>query len=148
MTRMVLTLLSMAVLLCGCFDKTVIITSNPTDAGVYSNQDRLGNTPLLTSKNEIMPLWTYYLIFTQSVISIRKPGYEDYMVNVNEYTLPGEIHADLVPIKAQGQFGNGKTPDVKESLENRLFTLQQLFDKGAISKEEYDAKRKEILGGL
>ena len=148
MTRLVLILLPMAVVLSGCFDQTVRITSSPTDAGVYSNRDRLGNTPLLTSKDEIMPLWNYYGTFSRAVITIKKAGYEDYLVDVNELTMPSAIHARLVPIAVQEQVSDSRLLDKREGIENRLTVLKQSLDRAAISKDEYDARRKEILGGL
>lgn len=148
MSRMVILLTSMALILCGCVGQIVKISSNPSDAAVYSNRDRIGTTPLITSKDEIMPLWNYFGTFTRAVITVRKAGYEDYMLDVNELTMPGEIHAELFPLAAHDPLSESKEPGSKDGLEKRLSALKQLLENGALSKEEYDDKRKGILGGL
>jgi len=93
-----MTLLLIVVVLNGCASEMVNITSNPTDAEVYANQNRIGNTPLLASKNQIMPLASYNGTLTRAVITLKKAGYENFMVNVNKFYLPSEIKASLVPI--------------------------------------------------
>jgi len=113
MSRMVILISLLAFILSGCVGQIVKITSNPTDAGVYSNRDRIGTTPLITSKDEIMPLWNYYGTFSRAVITIRKAGYEDFMLDVNELFMPGEIHADLVPLAVRDHADNREISDPK-----------------------------------
>jgi hypothetical protein len=52
-------------------------------------------------------------------------------------------------------FGSSKTSDtgpgtliVPQGIEQRLSTLKDLHDKGLVTDQEYEAKRKEILGDL
>jgi hypothetical protein len=135
----------------GCGGKIVNITSSPTAADVYSNRDRIGNTPLLTSKDEIMPLWSSDGVFTRAVITLRKTGYQDFKVFVDEMNMPDVIDAKLIPntpseIKER-QVSN-EVFSAKETVENRLSVLKQLLDNGTITNEEYQSKRKEILEGL
>ncbi len=88
-------------LLLGCGGQIVNIVSEPSDAEVFSNRDSIGRTPLLTSKDEIMPLWSSDGVFTHAVITLRKPGFNDYKVFVNELTMPDLINATLIPLKAE-----------------------------------------------
>ena len=90
-------------LLFGCGGKIVNIISDPSGADVYSNRDIIGKTPLLTSKDEIMPWWSSDGVFSRAVITLKKPGFNDYKVFVNELTMPDLINATLVPFKAEEQ---------------------------------------------
>lgn len=148
MLRMLLALMSMAVVLCGCFDQVVRVTSNPAGAVVYSNRDCLGTTPLLTSKDEIMPLWNYHATFTRAVITIQKAGYEDYILGVNELIMPGEIHADLKPLPGPDHKNDAAAQDNRDGIEARLAALKLLRDTGTITNEEFNAKRMVIIDGL
>lgn len=101
-----LRLLSAAMMLSfltACGGQIVNIKSDPPGADVYSNRDLIGKTPLLTSKDEIMPLWSSDGVFTRACITLRKPGFNDYKVFVNELTMPSLIEATLVPIQTESQ---------------------------------------------
>jgi hypothetical protein len=148
MHKMILGLLFTAAVACGCANQTVNIVSNPAGAEVYANQDRIGNTPLLASIDEIMPLWGYNGTIAQAVITLRKSGYEDYKVFVNKFYMPNQINANLVPISVVTNRIDNNVSDTKERIENRLSIIKSLFDKGTITREEYESKRKEILNGL
>ena len=87
-------------LMFGCGGQIVNIVSEPPGAEVFSNRDSIGRTPLLTSKDEIMPLWSSDGTFTRAVITLRKPGFNDYKVFVNELSMPDLINAALVPLQA------------------------------------------------
>jgi hypothetical protein len=132
----------------GCVNKIVQITSDPTGAEVLSNLERLGTTPLSTSKDEIMPFWRSDMVPTYAVLTIRKSGFQDYKVRVSEYDMPDNINANLFPSPAQGQIINNETSGQKESIENRLAAIKRLYDKGTVTKDEYESKRKEILAGM
>jgi hypothetical protein len=96
-----LVLVAIFSLLLGCGGQIVNIVSEPSGAEVFSNRDNIGKTPLLTSKDEIMPLWSSDGVFTRAVITLRKPGFNDYKVFVNELTMPDLINATLIPLKAE-----------------------------------------------
>lgn len=85
----------------GCGGQIVNIVSEPPGAEVFSNRDNIGKTPLLTSKDEIMPLWSSDGTFTRAVITLRKPGFNDYKVFVNELSMPDLINATLAPLQAE-----------------------------------------------
>lgn len=89
------TLAITCIMLTGCGGQIVKIYSDPSGADVYSNRDHIGTTPLLTSKDEIMPLWSSDGVFTRAVITLRKPGYLDYKEFVDELNMPDEIRATL-----------------------------------------------------
>lgn len=97
-----LTLVVVSSFLFGCGGQIVNIISDPSGADVFSNRDNIGRTPLLTSKDEIMPLWSSDGVFTRAVITLRKPGFNDYKVFVDELTMPDLINATLIPLKAEG----------------------------------------------
>ena len=98
-----LVLVVISCLLFGCGGQIVNIVSDPSGADVYSNRDLIGKTPLLTSKDEIMPLWSSDGTFTRAIITLRKPGFNDYKVFVNELTMPDLIDATLIPLKTEDQ---------------------------------------------
>lgn len=148
MSRIQMILVLTVVFLGGCASQTVKIVSIPSGAEVYANQDRIGSTPLLASIYEIMPLADYNGTIARTVITLKKAGYEDFIVNVNKFYMPSEIKASLVPISVTAQKINSNVINTKESIENRLSVLKQLLDNGTITKEEFENKRKEILGGL
>lgn len=95
-------LLVLAGFFLGCSGKIVNITSDPTGADVYANRDLIGKTPLKSSTDEIMPNWSSDGTFTRACITVKKTGFADYKVFVNEVTLPDLIHATLVPLRAEG----------------------------------------------
>lgn len=72
-----LALVVVSSLLFGCGGQIVNIVSDPPGAEVFSNRDNIGKTPLLTSKDEIMPLWSSDGVFTRAVLTLRKPGFND-----------------------------------------------------------------------
>jgi hypothetical protein len=97
---------ALAIIFCflfGCGGQIVNIISEPSGADVFSNRDLIGKTPLLTSKDEIMPLWSSDGVFTRAVITLRKPGFNDYKVFVNELTMPDLINATLLPLQTDGE---------------------------------------------
>jgi len=98
MSKTLLVILCTLTFLSGCVDQVIRITSTPGDAEVYANRNRLGSTPLILTKDDIMPLWGYYGTFEQVLITVRKPGYQDYILYVNEFDLPNRIHATLPPL--------------------------------------------------
>jgi len=87
----------------GCGAQIVNIVSKPSGADVFSNRDLIGRTPLLTSKDEIMPLWSSDGTFTRAVLTLRKDGYNDYKVFVNELDMPDLIDAILIPLQPEKQ---------------------------------------------
>jgi hypothetical protein len=140
-------ILMLMVFLSGCVDQIITITSNPTDAAVYVNRDRLGNTPLIISKDDLMPMWSYNTNFTRAVITLKKEGFEDYVLKVNELYIPETIHANLLPKPGKGLRNSGNASGAGESAAGRLAALQQQLDSGAISEAEYEARKKEIVAG-
>jgi len=144
--RFVFLLLSMIVL-SGCVDQIITITSNPTDAAVYVNRDRLGNTPLITSKDDLMPMWSYYTNVTRAIVTVKKEGFEDYVLKVNEFYIPETIHAEMVPRPGKGVRNSGNASDAGDGVAGRLAALQQQLDSGLISKAEYDIRKSEIVSG-
>jgi hypothetical protein len=129
----------------GCANKIVQINSDPTGAEVLTNLERLGTTPLTTSKDEIMPFWRSDMVPTYAVITIRKSGFQDYKVRVSEYDMPDKINANLFPSPVQEKIINNQTSGQKESIEIRLAAIKRFYDKGTVTKDEYESKRKEIL---
>ena len=93
-------LIAISSLLFGCSAQIVKvnIVSDPSGAEVFSNQFNSGRTPLLTSKDAIIPLWDSDDVFSCAVITLRKLGFVDYRVLVNEFSMPDLIKATLVPL--------------------------------------------------
>jgi hypothetical protein len=137
----------MILCLSSCVDQIITITSNPTDAAVYVNRDRLGNTPLITSKDDLMPMWSYNTNFTRAVITLKKEGFEDYVLKINEVYIPETIHANMLPKPVKGLRNSGNGSGIGESVAAKLAALQQQLDSGLISKAEYDIRKSEIVSG-
>jgi hypothetical protein len=94
-----------------------------------------------------MPMWSYNTNFTRAVITLKKEGFEDYVLKVNELYIPETIHANLLPKSGKGLRNSGNASGAGESAAGRLAALQQQLDSGAISEAEYDARKKEIVAG-
>jgi hypothetical protein len=148
MSKFKVVLLLLVIVLSGCANKIVKIESNPNGAEVLSNLERLGTTPLTTSKDEIMPFWRSDMVPTYAVITIRKSGFQDYKVRVSEFDMPDMIDAVLFPTVAQDQKNIDLKSDPNGSIENRLAVLKRLLDNGTITNVEYDTKKKELLNKL
>jgi hypothetical protein len=94
-------LVLVAMLTTGCaMNKHVKIVSNPPGAEVFSEGRRLGKTPLTIRAEEIMPNWNWDgRIPTRAIVTMTKPGYDEYRQEVNEFSIPDEISSNLVPIR-------------------------------------------------
>ncbi len=78
----------------GCVERTISITSEPSGALVYLNDEEIGRTPCETA----------FLHYGTYDVRIIKDGYEPYMgpqeAKVPLYDLPGpDLVADLLPVR-------------------------------------------------
>jgi hypothetical protein len=92
----------------GCvMNKHVRVTSNPPGAEVYSEGRRIGKTPLTIRAEELMPNWNWDgKIPTRATVTMTKPGYDEYRLEVTEFSVPDEISSNLVPIGVSENFEN------------------------------------------
>ena len=89
-----LALVVAALCLTGCVERTIRITSEPSGALVYLNDEEVGRTPCETA----------FLHYGTYDVRLVKDGYEPYMgpadADVPLYDLPGpDLVADLLPLR-------------------------------------------------
>jgi putative oligomerization/nucleic acid binding protein len=59
-----------------------------------------------------------------------------------------EMRAEMARMRKDMEQRNNSTPSSAKSIEERMTTLDKLLEKGLISQEEYEVKRKEILNDI
>lgn len=90
-------------------NKQIRVNSTPPGAEVSVDGRHFGKTPLTLTTNDIMPdRVTDGRPSTQAVLTVTKPGYEEYTLILREFGLPDEINAQL------------KGVGIAENLENYL----------------------------
>jgi len=135
------------------------VTSNPTGANVYANGVKVGKTPLYKNLYKVFPAsWSSWTYQAAGVLSVKKPGCEDFNLKVSDAILVKPIHAKLkcdkqivapAAVPAHKSAVMMKTKNKKMSkIEKRLDELKGLYQKGVITQEEYQATRKRILNEL
>jgi hypothetical protein len=96
----------------------------------------------------------------QGMLMVKMDGCEDFTLQVNDYVLSNPIHADLV-------CSDEITPEVEtmvnqevkgpvdeaiaspqNEIENRLKELEDLYERGVITREEYRETRERILSEI
>lgn len=75
--------------------KEISITSEPPGAKVVVQGNELGTTPVVLSRNEIMPGWPSDFTITRATISVEHPLYLPQTLQVSELRMPREFHAVL-----------------------------------------------------
>ena len=158
--------ISAVIMLQGCSGSAVkqegpAVTSNPSGAEVYANGEKLGVTPLHYKLYKAFPAgWKNWMYQAQGVLMVKMSGCEDFTLQVNDYVLSHPIHADLV-------CSDEMTPEVKSTaseevkspvsepvaspqseIENRLNELEDLYEKGVITRQEYNETRERILNEI
>jgi len=137
------------------------VMSNPAGATVFANGQELGVTPLHYKLYKAFPAsWKDAMYQAHGVLMLKLDGCEDYTLQVNDYILSNPIYAELDCsdlIKAEESTSavqEKQTPMVApvaaphSGIEERLQKLEALYNKGVITKEEYNATRERILNEL
>lgn len=124
------------------------VTSQPSGATVYANDVKLGDTPLNYKLYKAFPAsWKDAMYQAHGVLLLKMDGCEDYTLNVNDYILSNPIHAELKC--AEASKSEELTPTAPQTeTEKRLGELEALYNKGVITKEEYNTTRERILNEL
>ena len=143
------------ILLHGCSGSSVKqqkpadVTSHPSGATVYANGQELGVTPLHYKLYEAFPAsWKDAMYQAQGELMVKMDGCEEYTLKVNDTILSNPIHAEL---RCSGvSKPEISTPVVRplSETEKRLEELEALYNKGVITKEEYNETRQRILNEL
>ena len=137
------------------------VTSNPSGAEVYANGEKLGVTPLHYELHKAFPAgWKNMMYQAQGVLMVKMDGCEDFTLQVNDYVLSNPIHADMVcsdeitpevettvSQEVKGPVGETITSPQNE-IENRLNELEDLYERGVITREEYRETRERILSEI
>jgi len=159
--------ISAVTMLQGCSGSTVKgegpanVTSNPSGAEVYANGEKLGVTPLNYKLYKAFPAgWKNMMYQAQGVLMVKMDGCEDFTLQVNDYVLSDPIHAELVcSDKIAPEVKSTVNQEVKRpvgetvasppsEIENRLNELEDLYEKGVITREEYRETRERILNEI
>lgn len=135
------------------------VTSNPAGATVYANGLILGETPLQHALYEAFPAsWSGGTYQARGVLTLKKAGCEEYTLKISDYILSQPIHADLkCSPTSTTQTKNNNTENsailstakpVQNTIEKRISELEALYNKGVITKDEYEKNRARILNEL
>ena len=123
----------------------------------------MGETPLLADLFDEFPTgWKYtqdgIILSAKGVLAIKKAGCEDYTLKVNDAIISQPIHAKLnctdkadTAVVAQPEIASqpgAVSSPATNSVEKRLRELQNLYDRGVITPEEYKATRERILSEI
>lgn len=132
-------------------DASFKIESDPSGAAVYVMGENIGATPLMISQKDVFP--TIYPSKKQSLygkVTIKKAGCADLTKTVNGNIVVNGLHAKL-------DCGNNNpalsatarvTPQISETIEQRLGKIKDLLSKGLISEDEAKQARARILNEL
>jgi hypothetical protein len=137
------------------------VTSNPSGAEVYANGEKLGVTPLHYKLYKAFPAgWENWMYQAQGVLMVKMSGCEDFTLQVNDYVLSHPIHAEMVcsdeitPEVKSTANQEAKSPvdepvaSPQSEIESRLNKLEDLYEKGVITREEYNETRERILNEI
>ncbi len=137
------------------------VTSTPSGATVYANELKLGVTPLHYEPYKAFPAgWRDAMYQAQGVLKVKMNGCEEFALKVNDYILSKPIHAELkcsepsTPERSTAtaleKTKSVVTPVVLplSATEKRLEELEALYEKGIITKQEYNTTRERILNEL
>ena len=157
-------ILSVSILLYGCAassakqQKPANVTSNPSGAEVYADGKKLGVTPLRYKLYKAFPAsWKDAMYQAHGVLTVKLDGCNDFTLEVNDYILSNPIHAELecnetvkslsTTTDTQDKDKSIVAPTVKPvgDTEQRLKELEDLYNKGVITKDEYTGTRERIL---
>jgi len=159
--------ISAVIMLQGCSGPVVkeegpaSVTSIPSGAEVYANGEKLGVTPLHYKLYKAFPAgWKNWMYQAQGVLMVKKDGCEDFTLQVNDYVLSHPVHAELVcsdKITPEGKSTANQEVKIQEGgpvaspqneIENRLNELEDLYEKGVITRKEYSETRERILNEI
>ena len=160
-------LISAVITLQGCSSPTVeeevpaSVTSNPSGAEVYANGQKLGETPLHYKLYKAFPAgWKNMMYQAQGELVVKMDGCEDFTLQVNDYVLSRPVHAELVcsdkitsDAKSRGNLEvkspvSGSFASPQSDIEHRLNELEDLYERGVITTEEYSETRERILNEI
>jgi drug/metabolite transporter superfamily protein YnfA len=171
--RILAFLMAFLMLLSGCYSSTTII-SHPEGATLYLDGKYVGQTPYRRSDSKIMgsstnvrlekegylPLYTSYsrtervdvaaiaggiFVLIPLLWALKYNPFHQYEMNPlqkEDVTAPPVREKSPAEKKAQVK---ALMEELTGSATEKLRRLKELFDKGLISKEEYDAQRAKIL---
>jgi hypothetical protein len=155
MYKVILMVISSILLSQGCSGSSVKqqkpadVTSNPSGATVYADDQKLGETPLRYKLYEAFPAgWKNAMFQAQGVLKVKTDGCEDFTLRVSDNVLSKPIHAELKCSEANKTEKSTTAVIPHSGIEKKLEELDALKKKGIITKDEYDATRMRILNEL
>lgn len=140
----------------------ITVTSEPPDAAIYLNDEFVGRTPLanLSFSYQFMA-WKqpYGMGYTNPkmagsfVIKVSKEGYKDVIKTIQFNCPSTTCTASCFPNKTDYHFvlepnlqavQDGFSGGISKA--DEIERYKQLLDKGIITKEEFEQKKKQLLG--
>jgi hypothetical protein len=138
------------------------IISEPAGATAYADGRELGVTPLEFSPgNAFRSGFVGFSYRYYGKLMLKKPGCETWSVEVNDYILSKDVHANLkcdpdyrAPVAAPSSPASPSSPPAANPAKNedpyveRLERIETLHRKGLITDEEYRQLRSRLLDKL
>lgn len=154
----ILLLLVMSIYLQACAGaRTVKVDSTPSGASVIADGRHIGTTPMQFDAEEIFPpRWYAGNYMVKGNLELQKEGCNKVIVSVNDAVLSNDINktldcqqdAVITEKVKQAPTKNSDAVVTEQGVEQRLNKLKTIYDKGLITKEEYQEQRLRILNQL
>jgi hypothetical protein len=154
----ILLLLVMSIYLQACGGtRTVKIDSTPSGASVIADGRHIGTTPMQIDAEEVFPpRWYSGNYMVKGNLALQKEGCNKVIMSVDDAVLSKGINktldcqqdAVITEGAKQAPVVNSNAVMTEQDVEQRLNKLKKIYDKGLISKEEYQEQRLRILNQL
>jgi len=156
--RKILFLLGMSVFLQACNETRMVkIDSAPPGANVIADGKNIGTTPMQFDAEAIFPPHWYggsYMV--KGNLQLEKEGCNKIDMSVDDRLLSKDINKTLdckqgVVINDEAKQAPVVNPDAvmsEQDIEQRIDKLKDIYDKGLITKEEYQEQRQRILNQI
>jgi hypothetical protein len=115
---------------------------------------QLGKTPLTITRRQVFPIrYPEGMQGEYGKVTLHYPGCAPYTTGINNTMLKEGLDAKLQctpaekPVPARPAQGHA-APPVPGNTRARLLELQQLYEEGLVTEQEYQEKRRAILDGL
>lgn len=126
------------------------IESDPSGAAVYVMGENVGVTPLKISQKDVFPtIYPGKKVSFYGKVTIKKAGCADFTKTINGHIIVNGLRAKLdCGNNNPAPSATGVTPQINETVEQRLDKIKDLLNKGLISEDEAKQARARILNEL
>lgn len=157
-TCRILFLLAISIYLQACnATRMVKIDSSPSGADIIADGKHIGITPMEINAEEVFPpRWISGSYMVKGSLELQKEGCSKAEMSVDDLVLSKDISRTLdckqdMIIKEKSEQAstvNSSSMITEEDIEQRLNKLKNIYDKGLITKQEYQEQRLRILNQL